>query len=57
MVADYEGKNNAYMHNVFDKYYKPGYYTLVNQYELKDLPSGYATVPTYYVLFKDQPKW
>ncbi len=45
------------MHNVFDKYYKPGYYTLVNQYELKDLPSGYATVPTYYVLFKDQPKW
>ncbi len=57
MMADYEGKNDDYMSGVFDKYYKPGFYSLVNQREFKDLPGGYNEIPTYYVLFKDQPKW
>ncbi len=57
MTADYEEKNNDYMSTAIDKFYKPGYYSLVNQNECKGLPSGYNAIPTYFVFFKDQPEW
>ena len=40
----------------YDKYYKPGFYSLINQQEFKGLADRYNPFPTYYVLFKDQPK-
>lgn len=57
MVSDYEEKNTAYMRAAFDRYYDPCCYSLTEQHEFKDLPGGYNVIPTYYVLFKDQPKW
>ncbi len=57
MTADYEGKNEAYMEANFDRYYRPGFYSLIDQHEFKGLPGGYNETATYFVLFKDQPEW
>jgi hypothetical protein len=57
MIADYEDRNLAYMEANFEKFYHPDTYTLLNQHQFTDLPGGYNAIPTYYVLFKDQPRW
>jgi len=57
MFSDYEGKNETYMKAAFDGLYRDGYYSMIHQNELKGLPGGYNKIPTWYVLFKDQPKW
>lgn len=56
MVADYEGKKDNIFSGIYDQFYKPGYYSLINQKEIKALSGDYNKVPTYYILFKDQPK-
>jgi len=57
IIADYEEKNGDYMLGIYDKYCRPGFYSLIDQDEFVALPGGYNPVPTYYVLFKDQPRW
>jgi hypothetical protein len=55
-MADYNDKKEDIFYDICDKYYKPGYYSLVDQREIKELNGDYNSIPTYYVFFKDQPK-
>lgn len=40
----------------YNRYYKPELYSLINQTEFKGLAEKYNPFPTYFLLFKDQPK-
>lgn len=57
MIADYEERNTEYMLSCFDNFYNKDTYPVIEQRQFKDLPGGYNDIPTYYVLFKDQPQW
>lgn len=57
LAGDYRNKDAAYFKNVCDEYCKPNVFTLVNQRALRNFPAHYYPVPTYYAVFKDQPKW
>lgn len=57
MIADYEDRNLSYMEASFEKFYHPESYALLNQNQFAGLPGGYNAIPTYYILFKDQPRW
>jgi hypothetical protein len=56
IVADYYEKNEDAISGLIDKHYKNDVYMLVNQKEVVNFKGGYNTVPTYYAVFRDQPK-
>ena len=56
IMTDYNGKKEDIFYDISDRYYKPGYYSLVNQKEIKEFNGEYNPIPTFFIFFKDQPK-
>jgi hypothetical protein len=54
--SDSKGKKVNTISASYDKYYNPKCYTLVAQEEFMDLKEKWNPFPTYYILFRDQPK-
>lgn len=57
LAGDFDEKHEQYFKKVCDDYCKPGAFMLVNQHTLHDFPGSYYPIPTYYAVFKDQPRW
>ncbi len=56
IMTDYNGKKEDVFYDISDRYCKPGYYSLVNQKEIKEFNGEYNPIPTFFIFFKDQPK-